>query len=50
VEEMAAVMPGVTKQLGKLRGDALKLKGYFAELQAKALSKPLPHNRYLERS
>ncbi len=50
VEEMAAVMPGVTKQLDKLRGDALVLKGYFAELQARVLSQPLPHNRYLERS
>ena len=29
VEDMAAVMPGVTKQLDKLRGDALVLKGYF---------------------
>jgi cytosine/adenosine deaminase-related metal-dependent hydrolase len=50
MEEMAAVMPAVTKQLDKLRGDALVLKGYFAELQTKALSKPLPHDRYLERS
>jgi 5-methylthioadenosine/S-adenosylhomocysteine deaminase len=50
VEEMAAVMPGVTKRLDQLRADALVLKGYFAELQARALSKPLRHNRYLERS
>jgi cytosine/adenosine deaminase-related metal-dependent hydrolase len=50
LQELAALMPGVTKHLDKLRGDALVLKGHFAELQARAWSKPLPYNRYLERS
>ena len=48
LDEMAAVMPAVTKQLDKLRGDALTLKGYFAELQAKAWARPLIYNRYLQ--
>jgi guanine deaminase len=50
LKEMAAVMPAVTKQLDKLRGDALTLKGYFAELQAKTWARPLPYNRYLQQS
>jgi 5-methylthioadenosine/S-adenosylhomocysteine deaminase len=50
LKEMAAVMPAVTKQLDKLRGDALTLKGYFAELQAKTWARPLTYNRYLEQS
>ena len=45
LDEMAAVMPAVTKQLDNLRGDALTLKGYFAELQAKAWARPLIYNR-----
>jgi hypothetical protein len=49
-KEMAAAMPAVTKQLDKLRGDALTLKGYFAELQAKTWARPLPYNRYLQQS
>jgi len=43
-------MPAVTKQLDKLRGDALTLKGYFAELQAKTWARPLTYNRYLQQS
>jgi 5-methylthioadenosine/S-adenosylhomocysteine deaminase len=50
LKEMAAVMPAVTKQLDKLRGDALTLKGYFAELQAKAWARPLSYNRFLQQS
>jgi 5-methylthioadenosine/S-adenosylhomocysteine deaminase len=50
LKEMAAVMPAVTKQLDKLRGDALTLKGYFAELQAKTWARPRPYNRYLQQS
>jgi hypothetical protein len=50
MEELAAVMPGVSRQLEKLRGNALVLKGYFAELQLRAWANPLPYNRYLGRS
>ena len=48
--ELADVMPAVNKQLDKLRGDALVLKGYFAELQAKAWARPLTYSRYLQQS
>jgi 5-methylthioadenosine/S-adenosylhomocysteine deaminase len=50
LKEMAAAMPAVTKQLDKLRGDALTLKGYFAELQTKTWARPLTYNRYLQQS
>jgi guanine deaminase len=50
IKEMIELMPKVTMQLEKLRGDASKLGVLFAELQAKAWSRPLAYNRYLQRS
>ena len=48
--EMAELMPAVRQQLEKLRGDASRLAGAFAELQKRAWSRPLTYNRYLEKS
>jgi 5-methylthioadenosine/S-adenosylhomocysteine deaminase len=50
VSELANLMPAVASRLEQLRDDASKLEKSFAELQAKAWSRPLTYNRYLQQS
>ncbi len=50
IKDLTALMPAVATRLEQLRNDAAKLGKYFADLQMKAWSRPLPYNRYLERS
>jgi cytosine/adenosine deaminase-related metal-dependent hydrolase len=50
LQEIAAVMPDVTRQLDRLRAGAASLSTIFAELHRRAWSSPLSYDRYLQRN
>jgi cytosine/adenosine deaminase-related metal-dependent hydrolase len=47
LDELAQLMPAISRDLDRLRADAASISGLTADLQREAWAGPLPYNRYL---